>query len=240
MAAVARELADEFRVVEPFQRGSGPEPSTVARHVADLHQLVAATGERPALVGSSWGAMLALAYAVEHPGRSSSLVLVGSGTFDLPSRKRFRELFDARTTSELRRHLGGLAGRISDPDELLRARGEAVLPLFSHDPLTSDLEFEPCDARAHSETWADMLRLQRAGLYPAAFAAITEDVLMLHGEDDPHPGRMIHASLRPFVQHIEYHEWPRCGHYPWIEAAVRGEFFARLRAWMNAHAVGPG
>ena len=39
MAPVARGLADSFRVLEPFQRGSGGEPLTVARHVADLHEL---------------------------------------------------------------------------------------------------------------------------------------------------------------------------------------------------------
>src|SRR5881397_3652262 len=84
MAPVARGLADSFRVFEPLQRGSGPEPLTVARHVADLHDLLERRcgNARPALVGHSWGAMLALAYAAEHPGRAASLVLIGCGTFD--------------------------------------------------------------------------------------------------------------------------------------------------------------
>jgi len=33
MAPVARGLADSFRIVEPFQRGSGGEPLSVARHM---------------------------------------------------------------------------------------------------------------------------------------------------------------------------------------------------------------
>ena len=40
MAPLARRLADSVRVLEPLQRGSGGEPLTVARHVADLHELV--------------------------------------------------------------------------------------------------------------------------------------------------------------------------------------------------------
>ena len=61
MAAVARELAGSFRVLEPWQRGGGAQPLTVGQHIADLHEVVQAhcPGERPALVGSSWGAMLA-------------------------------------------------------------------------------------------------------------------------------------------------------------------------------------
>jgi pimeloyl-ACP methyl ester carboxylesterase len=56
MAPVARGLADSFRIIEPFQRGSGTEPLTVSRHVGDLHEVIqfrCGTG-RPALVGSSW------------------------------------------------------------------------------------------------------------------------------------------------------------------------------------------
>jgi len=41
------------------------------------------------------------------------------------------------------------------------------------------------------------VQLQEAGVYPAAFAAITSPVLMLHSTYDPHPGQMIRASLAP-------------------------------------------
>lgn len=74
-----------------------------------------------------------------------------------------------------------------------------------------------------------MLRLQADGTYPAAFAAIESPVLMLHGAFDPHPGEMIRASLAPHIRRLEYVEWERCGHYPWIERGVREQFFATLR-----------
>lgn len=76
------------------------------------------------------------------------------------------------------------------------------------------------------------MRLQEEGVYPAAFAAIDAPVLMLHGAADPHPGRMIRASLEPHLSQLEYREWERCGHYPWLEKAVRDEFFAVLRGWL--------
>ncbi len=78
-----------------------------------------------------------------------------------------------------------------------------------------------------------MVRLQAESVYPAAFAAIDAPVLMLHGAVDPHPGRMIRASLEPHLPQLEYREWKRCGHYPWLEKAVREEFFAVLREWLT-------
>ena len=231
MAPVARGLADSFRVLEPLQRGSGGEPLTVARHVADLHRLVESRcgGARPALVGHSWGAMLALAYAVTHPGHALSLVLIGCGTFDPAARHRMNAVLEQRMDNRLRRRMERLSQEFPDPDQRLAILGDLVMPLYSHELISTDQEIEPCDARAHHETWEDMVRLQEEGVYPAAFAAIDAPVIMLHGAVDPHPGEMVRASLEPHLPQLEYRQWERCGHYPWLETAVRDEFFAILR-----------
>ena len=238
MAPVARGLADKFRVLEPFQRGSGEEPLTVARHIADLHELVQqhCDNERPALVGSSWGAMLALAYAAAHPDHLKAIVLVGCGTFDREARRQLHATLDERTDETLRRRLAHLPEEFPDPDERLRAMGDLILPLYSWELVTTDQEIEACDARAHQETWQDMLRLQEEGVYPAGFTAIEVPVLMLHGTVDPHPGPMVRASLQRHIPQLEYHEWKRCGHYPWLEKAARTEFFTVLRGWLTRRA----
>ena len=119
-----------------------------------------------------------------------------------------------------------------DPNERLRLLGDLLLPIYSHDPITTDQEVEECDARAHQQTWDDMLRQQKQGVYPAAFAAIKTPVLMLHGAVDPHPGTMIRASLAPYLPQLEYREWERCGHYPWLEKTVCEEFYKVLGGWL--------
>jgi hypothetical protein len=43
---------------------------------------------------------------------------------------------------------------------------------------------------------------------------------------------MIRASLAPYVRQLEYVEWERCGHYPWIERVARDELFAVLPSWL--------
>lgn len=217
MAPVARALADAFVVLEPLQRPSGGEPLTVARHVEDLDEVVRSlgAGARPALVGSSWGGMLALAYAAAHPDATGAIVVIGSGTFDLAARARMREL---------------IAGR--------RSQGSDAYTFAAIDG-AGDGEDAPgyaFDRVANQETWNDMVRLQGEGVYPAAFRSIAVPVLMLHGAYDPHPGEMIRDGLLPFIPQLEYRQWERCGHYPWLERQARDDFYATLRAWLHAHA----
>ena len=242
MAPVARRLARSFRVLEPLQRGSGAERLTVERHMRDLHTLVESNDvgdERPAFVGHSWGAMLALAYAAAHADRVGSLVLVGCGTFDARSRDRLRATREQRLDDHgLRQRIARLEQEIPDPDKRFRAFGDLILSLYSHDLAFTDQHLEGCDARAHHETWEDMLRLQEAGLYPATFAAIDAPVLMLHGAEDPHPGALIRAGLEPLLPQLEYHEWARCGHYPWLEKAVREQFGDFLCEWLLRQSTG--
>jgi pimeloyl-ACP methyl ester carboxylesterase len=235
MAPVARGLAGSYRVVEPFQRGSGGERLTVARHVADLHQVinVHAANCHPVLLGSSWGAMLALAYAAAHPGSTGPLILVGCGTFDLNARAELQRTIAERMNDEIRAQLK-YADQL-DPDERLKAGAQAMLPVYACDLLASPDKDDKVDAQAHHETWDDMMRLQAEGAYPVAFTAIKVPVLMIHGTFDPHPGRLIFESLRPYLPQLEYREFERCGHYPWLERAAANPFFSLVREWLPRH-----
>ena len=191
--ALARGLASRgLDVIAPAQRRSGDVPLTVARHIEDLRALV---GGGEALVGASWGAMLALAFAAAHTELAGPIALVGCGTFDRVARARFQANLDAGMRYDVD----------ADPPDRT-----------------------PFDQRGNDETWSDMLRLQDAGVYPAAFAAITSPVMMLHGADDPHPGAMIRDGLARWIPRLEYREFARCGHEPWRERGARDEFFAAL------------
>ena len=130
-------------------------------------------------------------------------------------------------------HRRNALDEIADSDERLSARGALLGSVYDVDAIPDDADSPPADARGGAETWHDMLRLQEAGVYPAAFAAVDAPALMLHGDDDPHPGRMIHASLRVWMPGLEYVSWPRCGHSPWLERGAHEDFYRTLKAWLR-------
>jgi pimeloyl-ACP methyl ester carboxylesterase len=127
----------------------------------------------------------------------------------------------------------------SEPDA--NRRGAAIGRLMTHvygDDAENDVEGVIFDATAHEETWVDMVRLQVEGIYPAAFAAISVPVLMLHGDTDPHPGRSICDALQRHTPQLEYQELPKCGHSPWLEREARKDFFETLGTWLALRFVG--
>lgn len=236
-APLARELGKRWHVLEPLQRGSGQRRLTVASHVQDLDDLIEdrCGGHRPVLVGHSWGAMLALAYAAAHPSTPAALALIGCGTFSAAARAELEARLAARLTPADRANIAEIDAMPWDADRRLSARGRLMTRIYACDLEEVPTDDAAVDALAHDETWADMLRLQREGVYPATFAAISVPVLMLHGDVDPHPGRLIGEELRRYVPQLEYQEILRCGHSPWLERLAKTVFFERLGAWLAVH-----
>lgn len=236
-ASLARDLADGFRVLEPRQRRAGGEPLTVARHVEDLAGVLP---KGAALVGHSWGAMLALSFAAAHPGWACSLALIGCGTYHPAEREVLRGALERKLGPEGRRRLGEINRRIDDAcsdeelDRLLGLLRDLMERVQGYEPVPGFRDPVEVDGRGHRETWADVLRLQAEGVEPAAFAAVTCPVLMLHGDEDPHPGPATYELLRRFIPQLQYQGFPRCGHRPWAERHAREPFLAALGEWLES------
>ncbi|MBL8918784.1 MAG: alpha/beta hydrolase [Myxococcaceae bacterium] len=235
-AGLARGLATRFKVLEPLQRRAGEVPLTVAQHVADLTEVAPSPA---ALVGWSWGAMLALSYASAHPQRVSAVVLVGCGTFSEADRLEYRRRMNARLGEAGLRRLEALRQALQvetdgpTRDRLLGEQGALATQAQSVELLDeADTDALEPDARGSQETWDDVLRRQASHLEPAAFASVRAPVLMIHGDADPHPGAATRDTLRPYLPQLEYVELERCGHLPWREQHARARFFHVLGDWL--------
>src|SRR6476659_8292938 len=92
-------LADQYRLVFYDQRGrgrswsgEGPESVTIDSEVEDLDRVRAWTGSATvALLGHSWGGLVAMEYAIRHPDRVSHLILMNTAPASRDDRLLFEE-----------------------------------------------------------------------------------------------------------------------------------------------------
>ncbi len=205
------------------QRGGGRSP--VSRkvavgwrdHVADLHALISFWELEPAtVVGYSWGGLLALLFATEHPDQVGRLALVSPAPTHSAARHDYQQRLDARMyapeITRARRELRESGLRDSDPAAYRQRAFElAVAGYF----------FQPSEARSltpflvtlhtHRSVWASL------GEYDLRdrLGSLTVPTLVLHGKDDPIPlstARETAKLLRGRLTVLE-----RCGHVPHVE-----------------------
>jgi proline iminopeptidase len=224
-------LAKGRELIYYDQRGGGR--STVSREtpvgwreqVADLEALRGAWElERLTLAGYSWGGLLALLYAVEFPDRVTSLALVSPAPAWREAREEFERRFAERNLAPaLQRDRAALREsglRERDPSAYAQKLFElSVVPYFSDPARARDLTPFRVTGRTQQEVWSS---LGDFDLRPA-LSRLSIPSLVLHGEDDPIPlatARSVAELLR-----AEFHQLPRCGHVPYVEAH---EEFVRL------------
>ena len=206
LAPLARMLTDVARVHRYDQRAcgrsSGGPPFTMARWVEDLEALRRHWGHRRWVVaGHSFGAALALAYALEHPERTEAVIYLSCvlrlhgqpdwyeqyrrarvARMPEPLRQRYRELrrrrdgpgrADATVEAELRRLTARTDFAAPDGAEHLVELQEAELAMV--------------DDEVNRELGADFQRLFATPAVRQRLRALDVPMLLVHGDADPRP-----------------------------------------------------
>jgi len=215
------------------QRGGGR--SAVARDVPvgwreqvnDLEALRDVWGlEQLTLAGYSWGALLALLYAVTYPARVARLALISPAPAAQVERLGYEAALAARgNTPELqaaRAQLQASGLRSRNLAEYNQRLFELAVAGYFHDPARA-AELTPfrVTGRTQQEVWNSLGA--EFDLRPA-LKQLDLPSLVVHGDDDPIPlatAAATAAALRaPLVV------LPHCGHVPYVEAVE--EFVAAL------------
>jgi proline iminopeptidase len=205
------------------QRGGGQSP--VARdvpvgwreQVADLEALRVEWGfDRLTLAGYSWGGLLAMLYATEHPDRIERLALISPAPADRVSRLEFERAFNERNLApELqaeRQRLRESDLRVRDPEGFQRRMFElSVLPYFFDPSKVGGLTPFRVVGRTQQEVW------QSLGDYDLRpkLRTLRIPALVVHGENDPIP--VASARETAGILGAELHVIPKCGHVPHVE-----------------------
>jgi proline iminopeptidase len=225
---VAAILAPDARTIRWDQRGCGRSerrgPFTVARFVADLDAVREhSQAARVSLLGHSWGATLALRYALAHPDRVSRLIYVsGTGIDDRDTwRPAFQHNLDRSIGSD-RARWKELDNRDRTPDE---DREYAILQ-WSADFV------DPATARQHAERMAtpwpginwdcaasintEISRYLLDHDVRARCRTLTVPTLIVDGALDVRP-RWAVDSLEQSLPNVHRVTLTDAGHLPWIE-----------------------
>jgi proline iminopeptidase len=225
-APLAEPLSERVRVIRWDQRGCGRSeqrgPYSVSRSVADLDAVRSGLGlERMVVAGHSWGAALALRYALDHPERVSALVYM-SGT---GLGWAWREPFHRDAAERLAPH----QHRMSE----LRARERSPAEDREFAILQWSADFAGSDAMSLAEQmatpwfainwecyesiWGEMQRTWREPELIAACRTLTVPALIIDGSQDPRP-RWAVDSLAQALPSATRVALPTAGHVPWLDA----------------------
>ena len=231
-------LGDVCRLVYYDQRGRGrsaedvrPEDVTLDSELDDLDAIRRHLGlETVALLGHSWGGLLAMAYAGRRPERVSHLILMNSAPGSHEGRLALSRYWAERRSPEDAEAMAALAAtealrqgdvtteaayyRLHYKPALFRPEqvDEVVRRLRVHFTPETILLARAIEARLYEDTW---LR-EDFDLLPA-LERLDAPTLVLHGEDDFVPIE-VPEQIAATVPGARLRVLPRCGHFSYLEA----------------------
>ena len=230
LAPIANMTSDLCQVIRYDQRGSGRSqpvgPYDVSTFVDDLDGLRKYFNfERWIVGGHSWGAGLALAYAVRFPTRTIAVLhIAGTGIDD-----RWHEAYRQNRLNALRESEREEYERLrAQREQAEDADGERILnrlrtlsrmtDVFDPNQVDNLPSFDeyPVSDKANEKVGADWKNYTKDSRFRQSVYNLSIPVLFLHGACDPRPVHFIETLaaklLRGTLASI-----PESGHYPWIE-----------------------
>jgi len=229
-------LSDSYRLIYYDQRGRGlsgdgvqPEDVTMASEVEDLEQVRAYFRlESVAILGHSFGTVLALEYAIRHPDRVSRLILMNPAPASrddfLLFRRERRRRWPA-DVEELKVLGSAVAYRDADPDavaayyrvhfrsairrpEHLERVVESLRASFTR---VGILRARRIEDRLVDETWS----VDGYDLLPA-LAALRSPALVIQGDGDIIPGECA-SHIAQAILNARLVTLAGCGHFSYLE-----------------------
>ena len=248
LAPVADMISDVCRVVRYDQRGSGRSqpvgPYDVSTFVDDLEGLRKHFNfERWVVGGHSWGACLALAYAVRFPAQTMAVLHIAGTGIDDRWHDEYREnRLNALSESEREeyQHLRAQREHVTDTEwdrmrdqlRFLSSKTDVFDPKRVNDLPSFDAY--PVSYKANEKVGADWNDYTKDSKFQQSVYNLSMPVFFLHGACDPRPSHFI-ETLAFKLSRSTFTSIPESGHYPWVEKPNKVK--ASLRQFISNQAT---
>lgn len=224
---IAEKLGDKNQFVLFHQRGTGKsvietynaETLAIPKLVADVEALRRELKlEKMTFAGHSFGGILTMMYAREHPERIRAIAFIDAGGPTLASVKKFESNLNARFTDEDKARIR----EWSAPEKMKEQHRRAVLEItkaksgaYFADPKKARLLTDGMTEESFHDGvfWALVLQMMALDLR-AGLEKVKAPVLVLHGTHDPlESAEEVHATF-PGSKLVMIED---AGHFPWLE-----------------------
>ncbi len=236
---IAEKLGEKHAFVLFHQRGTGK--SVVAKYdsaelslkklVADVEALRKELKvEKWTIAAHSFGGILTMLYAREHPQRIGAIAFIDAGGPTLQSVPKFTANLEARFTAEDRAAIKEWSGEKAKTDhrravlEITKAKTPAY---FADRARARPLMDSLTEESFHDGVFWSIVPQMMAMDLRAGLEKVKAPVLVLHGKQDPlESAQEVHATFPgSTLQLIE-----DAGHFPWLEQPA--VFYAALGAFL--------
>ena len=224
-------MIDDVATVHRYdQRGCGRSedlgPYDVTTLVDDLDALRAYWGyEAWTIIGHSWGAHLALLYAIQYPERTARLVYMSGTGIDPAWHQEYRRNREAKLPPADRQRLRLLnRQRLTATGEELERIKEEEASLLGRTELYDVTRLDdvprydrfPINYSLNSALNAQNNQMEETGRLGSKVSQVRAPTLVLDGEGDPRP-RWARAQIAQLIPNSRHATIARAGHEPWIE-----------------------
>jgi len=218
------ELGENYRLISYNQRGSGKSAAdldtmmiNVDQYVDDLEGFRKAMGlDKVNLLGHSWGGLLAMKYAIKHPERLTSLILVSTAGADESVGLESQGIMMQRLSPEDQQAYFQM---LSD-GHLNSLEGIQLLSKIHWKPYVYDQAHLSLIKDAYSENMPLIQHHINKSLkgydLHGQLSKIRTPTLIIHGDYDPIPlaaAEQIHRA----IPGSKFEVIKECGHFPFIE-----------------------
>jgi proline iminopeptidase len=176
--------------------------------------------ETATIIGHSWGALLALFFAIQNPGRVGRMLLVTPASVNSEYRNRYLEELNRRTLDlgiiAKQRDLLRSDLRTHHPDEFRqRVFQLSIAPFLKEPSKTIGVEPFQISHRARAAVWRSL------GEYDLAddLSKLSVRALVIHGKHDPIPLSSSKTIAKLLGARLEVFE--NSGHMPFFEEPDR-------------------